>query len=48
MNYLRKLVDGYKTTDLKFAIDVEVSFNCKSYYLIQKTYKDLIYNLIKQ
>ncbi len=47
-NYLRKLVDGYKTKDLKFADGVEVSFDCNSYYLIQTQYKDLIYNLIKQ
>ena len=40
--FLENLVDMYETTDLKNATDVEVSFKCESYYLIELQYKDLI------
>ena len=45
--FLSQLIDEYETTDLVGAVDVEVSFKCEYYYLVDIRYTDLIKKLIK-
>ncbi|NPV12928.1 MAG: hypothetical protein HPY57_14245 [Ignavibacteria bacterium] len=43
--YLRYIVEQYKDTNLKNSKDVEVSFYCDNYYLINEMYFDTVNDL---